>query len=519
VKEYNEVQKQTIKLLELAEHEENLKKWVKGRIPKHYKRISVSEQEGLQMARLGAKKALGFFNARLYYTQALLLGAVLGGKYKDIIVVTPSQYGKSWLCGMASLLLANDGRKAYVAAGSQKMTSIILGKVIDHIQDADYSLKSKILETADKIEKLQSATSKNKVALRGGGLVTGMSLGETFSKQLKGNDAIGIGGDIFADEASLIGNDAYAELGRSEFASESGEKFIRFRISNPHNPGRFWDDLTAEEIAKDTLIVWMDARTALEEGRIKSKEQVVSSEFFKNKSTCKRYLLCELEDYSEQSLFTTPVIDDSPIDTENYKFFLGVDSAYKGKDDIRLVLSALTPRKTVRMLDYIVVDKKNWVDGQTGDEIVRDIGKIINAYNISSTCVDIGYGVYVVEGLAKQYKGIKGIAFGGGVTEFRKKAGHYAAKWGDNKRAEMHLDLQDLMENSKITFTSKIAEVLKEEMNAVRGVRKTNGKIAIIPKDDIKRIIGHSPDTLDATILSLHALLIGTMKQTTPYYT
>ena len=45
-------------------------------------------------------------------------------------------------------------------------------------------------------------------------------------------------------------------------------------------------------------------------------------------------------------------------------------------------------------------------------------------------------------------------------------------------------------------------------MVAVRSINKSGGKIGIIPKDEIKHIIKHSPDELDSTLLSVHALLL-----------
>jgi len=507
-----EEQKRVIELLDSATPKGELNSWGIGFIPRHYKRLSVSMEEARELAEIGYKETFMYFGNQLYFTQALIIGAIISSRYTDIVAVTPSQYGKSWTLGQLGILRANRGSKVYVAGDCSNTTEIIMGKVMEHLQTVDDEVKSKLLEPADKIERLQTSLSKKNVGFKGSGLIKGISLGETFTSQLKGNNAIGLAGDSLIDEASRIGDDTYAELGRRQFASEDGIEFANVRISNPHNPGRFWDDLTAEELPPKTLVVWMDARTALEEERIKSKEQVINSEFFKNKSTCKRYLLCELEDYSEESLFSEQVIDDSPLQ-DDYTYFLGIDSAYKGKDKIKTALVARTAGG-VRVLDFATIYKDNWVDGVTSTEIVNDITKLIDRFKVKLACVDVGFGVYIVEGLAQRKAPVKGINFGAGTTDFRKKAGHYSAKWGDNKRAEMHIDLQELMDGNKITFTSEAAEQLREEMNAVRAVRRASGgKTGIIPKDDIKRAIGHSPDTLDATLLGIHALLLHSMSE------
>ena len=515
----DDVQQQVLSLMERAEPREGLKQWVNGRIPRHYKRLTASMGEAVELAKEGAAQAMAFFGTRLYFTQSLIMGAAVSGKYKKIIAVTPSQYGKSWVCGQISILLANKGRQVYVAGGNANTTEIIMNKVMHHIQGADSEVKRKLLEPADKIERLQTAMSKKKLSFRGGGLIEGISLGESFKDPKKGNSAIGRGGDYILDEASLISDDAYAELGRRDFADEGGEGYISLEISNPHNPGRFFDELTGSAVPEKCLIVWMDVRTALEEGRVKSKEQVIHSEFFKNKSTCKRYFLCELEDYSESSLFPEAAIHDGPA-SKQWEYFLGVDSAYKGKDDIKAALSAIDGDGKIRLLDCETIKKDHWVDGETGRQVVSDLARLIKAYRVKMACVDIGYGVYIVEGLCQSQSGcpVRGINFGAGTTKGRKEARHYAAVYGDNMRAELHLDLQDLMDNGGVTFSQKMAVMLRPQMNATRAVRKPNGKTAIIPKDEIRQAIGKSPDELDAALLSVHAAILYLMDAETLIY-
>lgn len=503
----NDIQKQTVKLIDSATPHSKLKKWVKGYIPEHYKRLSISMDEAIELAELGAKEAYAEFETVLYFTQALLFGAVKSGKYTSFVVVTPSQYGKSWLCGQIAISLANKGESVYAAGATDDTTSIILGKVINALQTADGSIKRKLLESADKIERLQTAVSKQKIAFKGGGVIESISLGESYSNVKKGNKAVGKGGHYIIDEASQISDDRYAEIGRREFASDTGEIYISFEISNPHNPGRFFEKLTQEHVPDDTLIVWMDARTALEEKRYKSKEQIINSDFFKNKSTCKRYLLCELEDYSEESLFSEPAISGETKDITDY--FLGVDSAYKGKDDIKAVLGGIAKDGTIRLLDHATIQKGDWVDGETSKRIIADLSRIIRHYDTKLVCVDIGYGVYLVEGLAQREKcTIKGINFGEGTTKTRKENRHFSAVYGSNKRAEMHLDMQDLMDNKGLTMTEEMAKELRPQMNVVKAIRKPNGKTEIIPKVQIKQIIGKSPDLLDAALLCIHAAIL-----------
>ena len=94
-------------------------------------------------------------------------------------------------------------------------------------------------------------------------------------------------------------------MGRADFANVDGKKCQTVFISNPHAPGEFYDRLTAEDSPR-TFVLWMDALTAVEEGRF-TREQVLTSKFAKNKSRRTVYLMCELET-SGQGMFDEPFI-------------------------------------------------------------------------------------------------------------------------------------------------------------------------------------------------------------------
>lgn len=471
--------------------------------------------EAFELAKIGAAEALSLFNTNLFFTQALIMGAIKSGKYQTFVVVTPSQYGKSWLSGQIAIMLANEGREVHVAAGTEDTTNIIMKNVIDHLQTVDDSVRNKLLDYQDKVEKLQSSTSKKKLTFKGGGSIDGITLGATTNDAKKHNNAIGRGGDYIVDEAGKIPDDNYAEMGRREFSNVDGKKGLLFQISNPHAEGMFYDKLTEDNPPEGTLILWLDVRTALEEGRIRSVQQVTDSDFFRNRSTCQRYLLCELENYSDQSMFGNVKLNDANVEP-GYTYFLGIDSAYKGVDKIPICLSALTRDGEVRVLDITTIEKQQWVDGLTSERIVDEVMKVVNKLDVRFICCDIGWGVYLVEGLAKESRkrndfNVRGINFGAGTTKERKDKNHFSAKYGYNMRAELHMDLQQLMDDGKVTFTTKCAKMLQKQFEAVRTIPRPNGKTAIVSKDEIKARIGHSPDELDSCLLSIHALLMYNM--------
>ena len=73
----NSIQEKVVKLCESAEPKENLEKWTRGYIPKHYKRINIEMSEAKRLAMKGAIEATTCFETNLYFTQAVIFGAVI----------------------------------------------------------------------------------------------------------------------------------------------------------------------------------------------------------------------------------------------------------------------------------------------------------------------------------------------------------------------------------------------------------------------------------------------------------
>lgn len=510
------VQDKVRKLCSQATPTTQLRRWVRGYIPRHYKRLTCPMDVAIELAERGATESITAFNTKPYFTQSLLIGAFLDGRYKTIVVVTPSQYGKSWTCGQIALLSGNAGHRTRVAGGDEKTTQIIMDNVLLHLQNAHPDIQKKVLDYGDRIEKLQSSVTKKRLTFQGGGLIESVTLGASVNDSKKYNKAIGRGGVYIVDEAAMIPEDAFAEIGRREFSSIDGEKEPLFMISNPHQTGHFYDALTEENPPEDTLIVWMDVRTSLEEGRIPSVKRVVESDFFKNSSTCQRYFLCELEDYSETSMFP-------PCKTKDFNsieelsnipgitFFLGIDSAYKGKDNLDMCLGAEDSAGNIYVLDIATLQTKKWVDGETSERIIRQILAVVAQFHVRYISVDIGWGVYLVEGLAKHSSRydftVEGVNFGSGASKDRIKARHYSAKYASNMRSELHMDLQSVMSTGHVYFTTGVKKLVEPQMQAVRTCVKGGGKFGIIPKSQIKASIGKSPDELDSVLLMIHSVV------------
>lgn len=412
----------------------------------------------------------------------------------------------SYIMGHVALLRAYDGAKQYIAAGSADKTQIIMSYTTASTQEAAPEIKKALLMKPTELERLTTSVSKQKLAFANGGFVEPITLADAYNDNIAQNKAVGRGGDFIVDEAALLSDNTFAEMGRREFARIDGKKFKSVLISNPHRPGVFYDKLTQEDPPERTLIIWMDALTAVEEERF-DKNTVYESEFARNKSTRRRYLLCIL-DADGGGMFDTPKIcTEEEAEGDYTQYFLGVDAAYKGKDNIEVAVTAVGGGK-IRPVHLHKIKKPQWIDGVTSKDIIKEIARIAYSYSAAMICVDVGWGVWLVEGLAGMGLNVRGVNFSETPTRARVKANHYAAKEASNKRAEMHLDFQSLIEDQALEVTQEVYDGIKATLPYVNSERKASGKIQICPKEQIKAVIGHSPDELDAVLLSVHASIL-----------
>lgn len=487
--------------------------WVLGKIPKHFKRITVDHKEMMRLAVLGQKKIGSMFGkdedpVRLYFCQALIAGACFSGDYDNITICTPSQYGKSWLLGRTSLGLAYEGNQVYTAGASTKITEVLMDQTVRGVSEAHPTIQAALAKSnKTSIERLTTSLSRQKIAFppedgKLGGFVEAITLADTFSDKSK-SGAVGRTGIMFVDEAALCSEEALAETGRRQFAKIDKTAYPRIMISNPHRVGVFYDFLTGEVGPRD-FVLWIDALTAMEEERF-DYDQIVNSDNAKYRPLMKLYLLCELDEEGLDT-FADPVIV-SDKEPDDVMYYLGVDAAYKGKDAISICIGSVGDRLRVEDIYNVNVVGDQWIDGVTSKKIIDDISRLVGVFRVQRVCVDIGYGVWLKEGLAQRGVAVTGINFGEGATKELVKEGIYAAKMAANKRAEMHLHLQTLMDDHAIGWTPKAWDKVRDILPHVKLEMKTSGKIQVVPKAAIKAVIGRSPDELDACLLMIQAVM------------
>lgn len=486
----------------------DLPKWIgRGYIPSHYKRLSCSKEEADRLAEIGFIAIAKYYEESLYYTQSLIAGAVFSGDYDRITVVTCSAYGKSWLMGRIANIMAYQGEPTYVVAAVQDGTKMIMGHVAQSLQNIAPEVQHELLNKKDQIERLTTSISKQKIAFANGGFVEPITTGDTYDENIAQNKVVGKPGNYIIDEAALVSDESFAELGRAEFARVDGRNYKRVMISNPHQPGFFYSELTkpAEEMSKREIIIWMDALSAVEEGRL-TKEKVFYGTFAKHRSTLRRYLLCVLDDDGD-GMFTMPETYQAPYKGEYTQYFMGVDAAYKGKDNIEVAITAVGGGR-MWVESVTTIKKPRWIEGKTSRDIIKQVVRMARENDVAYGCVDVGWGVWLTEGLIQRHVNVCGINFGSAPTKQRVRNKEYSATNAANMRAEMHLDFQDLSDNGVLMVSEEVKEAIKDALPYITSERKANGKIQIRPKEAIKAIIGKSPDEFDSVLLSIHAAVL-----------
>lgn len=487
----------------LEEQHTDLKPWVKGNIPEHYKRISADRDEQIRLATAGLFSLSDEFGKVPYFTQAVIAGGMLSEDYDRVTVVSPYQYGKTFVTGHTALLMAYRGENVAVAANTSDMTDMIMSNVFEGIRQGTEELKQALIgDSRRKVDKIGTSLSRQRITFNNGGGVEALTLGGMFD-DISHNRAVGKGDVFIIDEAAMVRDDAYMETTRREFARTDGGRNKLVAISNPHNPGWFYDALTGEAEPRH-LIIWMDALTAVEEGRW-TKEQVLTSELVTkaNMDGITKYLLCELPE-TGTGMFDLPKIEDGEVNGISY---IGVDSAYRGKDNICYARTVAHGGR-LHVAEVATIKKKTWIQGKTSKDIIRQTARLARACGAPLTCVDVGQGIWLTEGLENAGINVLGIHFNAGPTKRRVERKHYTAVNALNQRAEMHLDLQQLIDQEQITFSTQVWEQVKDAWPFITAEMDTRGKYKIREKQKIKQLIGRSPDELDAVLLSIHAAVL-----------
>lgn len=533
---------------ETPEYIQSRPKWVlgQGRIPdlSDYRKLSVdSMEEAMTLAKIGQIIGQQFIPTiqdkpfKTYFTQALILGASLitrsmaekyhldFEKYRSVLLVCPSRYGKSFINGASILIHAGaNGEEVQIGAATMPKAEIIQAKAVEMLPWTVEKLQEGLIvdgqeeDRFKKIKRLSTKVSKDSLRWTNGGSIGMFSTNETKKNaDVAAAGAIGIGGDFAVfDEVQLMTPVGFRTASRFMVENPNTKRFC---VGNPMINGHFkelYDN-------PNTFVVHINEVTCIIEERM-TRRGIELTDMPTYSPEYRAFVETEFPDERSGTRFftTLPEIwDPAKLPTPVRKFyFLGIDSAYKGGDSLMVSILSFNEgggQKWFALEKQIDLKQRfagNWGANTTLD-IALDILKLWEQYNVVAGCIDIGFGIHIYEKLRDldPELPLEPINYASKPTEWRLEQ-DYNAKFAMNKRAELHLDLRDLTSNDFIFIAPDCYEEVRREMGEV-SQSPAKQKIQIEPKKDIKARLGRSPDAMDSMCLAIHAaVLSGVMNGT-----
>lgn len=187
-------------------------------------------------------------------------------------------------------------------------------------------------------------------------------------------------------------------------------------------------------------------------------------------------------DVASQIIFRNQFPSEKKEDSTK-SYYIGYDAAGLGSDNHEIVLIDKNG-----MVDYKEINQADTF------QIVDIISKYYNTYKIKNSFAD-GTGGYS--------KGPVDVAKSKGIDivsiNFAQKA--YNSELYPNARTEMYIELANAVKNGLW-----VNDIVKEEMLAQSVFINNRGQQQLVPKEDVKKVLGHSPDLCDAVALAVYAM-------------
>ena len=185
------------------------------------------------------------------------------------------------------------------------------------------------------------------------------------------------------------------------------------------------------------------------------------------------------------------IIDIDKVNTvpngSDEQYYCGIDFARYGSDSTCIVIRN----------GYSIVEMNKMNNADT-DEIVNTYLTLCKKYNPIMTAIDStgGYDIGFYDRLKHTNKEIQEVNFGSASDD----------EICANKRSFIYFNLATALENGFAIDDNEMRQALRYTTWSLTA----NGKRILTPKDNIKRIIGHSPDSLDALALSFYKIKVPT---------
>lgn len=405
--------------------------------------------------------------------QLEIFNAIVNRTSKRVQIVTPTQYGKSLFVALACVVVSCIQRKKVsIIAPKSEQARIIMRYYVEHLGDS-WMFYSE-LEKDDRLERLRMEENKQRITLKNGGGIFVVSA--NANNAVKGFEAaMGAGSDIvIVDEASLIPDQIEATVFR--MIAGRGDRGFYCKIGNPFYRNHFHDSWRDPSYAK----VSIDYHQGIREGRYSESfiEEARRKPFFDVLYECKFPTDDAVDSQGYIQMFPTDLIDGARVDVEPAgELRMGVDVAEGGGDRNALVVKSLN--YACVLATFQASDTMTLV-GETINQ-AKEHGVIDRNVFIDSN----GVGKGAFDRLREQ-------RFECNSVKFSESADDPAQFL--NKRAECYWRmLAWIREGGRLSTTSDW-----DELASIRYRVNSNGKVQIMPKEDMRKVGRGSPDVADA---------------------
>lgn len=377
-------------------------------------------------------------------------------------------------CNKVLLLAGRATGKSYVASIAAAMNMLMGKRLIVFAQTFSSLQRNIFAEIVNRLDEWKVSYNYNKSSMIisvGNGICYGYSYENIESVRGLTNISVCI-----ADEIAL------APIPEVFFAAVSpvmrGPNIIpKFYALTTPRGGSTWNELFKTDSSWDIITATTFDNTFLSSESIQLMKESLTVEMQQQE------LYGQLLDMQVENA----IVDIDKVNTvpngSDEQYYCGIDFARYGSDSTCIVIRN----------GYSIVEMKKMNNADT-DEIVNTYLTLCKKYNPIMTAIDStgGYDIGFYDRLKHTNKEIQEVNFGSASDD-----GICA-----NKRSFIYFNLASALENGFAIDDNEMRQALRYTTWSLTA----NGKRILTPKDNIKRIIGHSPDSLDALALSFYKI-------------
>jgi hypothetical protein len=419
-------------------------------------------------------------------TQRDIIDNIVLMPHPRVGVIAPTQYGKSTsaACGIIIKGVLTP-RKQVIIGGTRAKAEIIMRQVNQHVFD-NVVFSSQLAIDGGAIERLRRERRRDNLTFKRGGQIVILSA-ENRNRKRIGEALLGFGGqDIYIDDSVLMDDDQYAYIKR--MLGGHKDSFL-MEFANPLKRNHFHKTMTD----KSTHKIWIDYRTALEEGRFTPEfiAEMRKEMFFSVFYECKFPAEGAVDEKGYQLLLTEDEIDGAVGPAELIKSrenIIGVDVGRGGNrtslcvrnGNMAAIWRAEKTPSLMTVAGLCIEAMQEWD---------------VKPNNIALD--DAGMGGGPTDRLKEQNYHITPVILGGSADKRPNSKIQYK-----NIRAQCYWRLREWIkgEGEFDGNPGMIADNdnLKAQLRLIKYRIDSSGNIQIQPKEDMQLVSGESPDEADS---------------------